>query len=124
LVQCTISSRALAGGGVAELRETHASGNARFRSDVLNENSQIAHVHRHEGKSNGIWINRFPMNFSAGLFEDDDTEIVVPGRVFLVEPARDLLAVLDRLRVCLEIHSNTIPDRNSVLFVEIVGLHQ
>jgi len=37
------------------------------------------------------------MDFSAGFTEHDDTEIVVPDRVFVAEPARQFLAVLDRL---------------------------
>ena len=42
-------------------------------------------------------INRLPMNFRAGLIEDNDAEFFVLGQVLVAEPACERFAVLDRL---------------------------
>lgn len=50
-----------------------------------------------EGGSNRGGVNRFSMNFSTGFIEHDHTEIFIPSRVLVAEPAREFYAVLDRL---------------------------
>jgi hypothetical protein len=74
--------------------------------------------------SANIRVYLLPMNFAARLVDDNYRKIAVVERMFVAKPSRKVFAMLNRSRSVRKFQSNSVPDWNSILHIEIKRPHE
>jgi hypothetical protein len=68
-------------------------------------------------------VNKLAINLSADLVDNQYFKVLIVPQAFIAEVLRDLLAMLDRFSIRVELNADAISIRNAVFHIEKEILH-
>ena len=68
-------------------------------------------------------MHRLPVNFGAGLIDDNDRKRGIFEPTFVPEPLCKLLAMLNRTCGGRKLYARSVPDWSAILHIKIIGSH-
>jgi hypothetical protein len=68
-------------------------------------------------------VNKLAINLSADLVDNQYFKVLIVPQAFIAEVLRDLLAMLDRFSIRVELNADAISIRNAVFHIEKELLH-